>query len=79
MSQGPEFTERVATVPSLPSATGITRFVHPEAGALRLAYETLELSADDDQSLIVHLPADDATATALDAMTGRRPGALRAV
>lgn len=53
--------------------------MHPEAGALRLAYETLELSADDDQSLIVHLPADDATATALDAMTGRRPGALRAV
>ncbi len=76
---GSEFTERVDTVPSLPAATGINRFVHPEAGALRLAYETLELSADDDQRLIVHLPADDATASALDTLTGRRPGALRAV
>ncbi|MEV0297781.1 helix-turn-helix transcriptional regulator [Nocardia sp. NPDC050710] len=76
---GEEFTRRVDTVPSLPAATGVTRFVHPEAGPLRLAFETLELSADDDQQLIVHLPADDAAAAALDTLSGRRPGALRAV
>jgi hypothetical protein len=44
-----------------------------------LAYEFLELSADDDQRVIVYLPADDATAAALDTLTGRRPGGLRAV
>ncbi|MFI6168911.1 helix-turn-helix domain-containing protein [Nocardia sp. NPDC051052] len=76
---GPEFTDRVETVPSLPAATGITRFVHPDAGQLRLAYEILDLSADDDQHLIVHLPADESTATALDKLAGLRPGALRAV
>ncbi|WP_067462356.1 helix-turn-helix transcriptional regulator [Nocardia amamiensis] len=76
---GPAFTDRVATVPSLAAATGITRLAHPDAGPLRLAYEVLDLSADDDQQVIVYLPADDATASALDALTGRRPGALRAV
>ncbi|RST11663.1 helix-turn-helix domain-containing protein [Streptomyces sp. WAC05374] len=79
VTAGAEFTGRVERLPGLPAATGITRFAHPEAGALRLAYETLELPADDDQRLIVHLPADDATASALDGLTGRRPGALRAV
>ena len=49
------------------------------AGELRLAYETLELSDADDQRLIVYLPADDASAAALDRLTGRRPGALRSV
>jgi hypothetical protein len=52
---------------------------HPEAGPLRLAYERLDLSADDDQYIQVQLPADDATAAALDALLGRRPGGLRAV
>lgn len=76
---GDEFTRRVASVPSLPAATGIARLAHPTAGPLRLAYETLDLFADDDQQIIVHLPADDATAAALDALAGRRPGQLRAV
>lgn len=44
-------------MPGLPKASGILRLAHPEAGELRLAYETLELSADDDQRLTVHLPA----------------------
>jgi hypothetical protein len=44
---------------------------------LRLAYETLELPADDDQVLLVHLPADPATAGALDRL-GREDG-LRVV
>lgn len=76
---GEEFTRRVDTVPNLPAATGITRLVHPEVGPLRLAFETLDLPVDDDQQLILHLPADTATAAALDTLNGRRPGALRAI
>jgi hypothetical protein len=51
--------------------------VHPDVGELRLAYETLELP--EDQRLVVYLPADDATSAALDQLTGRQPGALRAI
>ncbi|MEV5649852.1 helix-turn-helix transcriptional regulator [Nocardia sp. NPDC052254] len=76
---GPEFTRRLASIPGLPDATGVVRMDHPEAGPLRLAYERLDLSADDDQYIQVHLPADDASAAALDRLTGRRPGGLRAV
>ncbi|WP_040797839.1 helix-turn-helix domain-containing protein [Nocardia higoensis] len=76
---GAEFTRRVDTVPSLPAASGITRMDHPDIGPVRLAYETLDLSADDAQRLIVHLPADEASATALDRLAGRRPGGLRVV
>ncbi|WP_031078840.1 helix-turn-helix domain-containing protein [Streptomyces sp. NRRL S-118] len=76
---GADFADRVRTLPGLPAATGVTRLAHPEAGMLRLAYETLELPGDVDLRLVVHLPADDATAAALDRLTGRRPGALRAV
>ncbi|MVU81237.1 helix-turn-helix domain-containing protein [Nocardia sp. ET3-3] len=76
---GPEFTRRADTLPGLPDTNGVGRLTHPEAGPLRLAYETLNLSADDDQFLMVYLPADDATAQALDRLVGRRPGGLRAV
>ncbi|MEV3990479.1 helix-turn-helix transcriptional regulator [Streptomyces sp. NPDC049837] len=79
VTAGAEFTDRVRTLPGLPAATGVTRLTHPEAGPLRLAYETLGLPADDEQRLIVLLPADEATASALDTLMGRRPGALRAV
>jgi hypothetical protein len=48
-------------------------------GEVQLAYEARELPADDDQHLVVHLPADDASAAALDRLTGRRSGAVRAV
>ncbi|WP_227983654.1 helix-turn-helix transcriptional regulator [Nocardia spumae] len=76
---GPEFTRRLATIPGVPDANGVVRMRHPEAGPLRLAYERLDLSADDEQYVQIHLPADDATATALDTLAGRRPGGLRAV
>ncbi|MCP3822253.1 helix-turn-helix domain-containing protein [Streptomyces sp. A3M-1-3] len=59
--------------------TGVERLRHPEVGEVRLAQETLDLAGDDDQRLVVHLPADDAAAAALDRLTGRRPGGLRAV
>jgi hypothetical protein len=40
---------------------------------LRLAYETLDLPADDDQRLVVYLPADDATSAALSSLGRPRP------
>ncbi|GAA1186027.1 transcriptional regulator with XRE-family HTH domain [Kitasatospora gansuensis] len=79
VAAGAEFSTRLDTLPGLPDATGTDRLLHPEAGELRLSYETLHLPADDDQRLIVQLPADPATAAALDRLTGRHPGALRAV
>lgn len=79
IAAGADFTRRVETVPGLAAATGITRVHHPDAGELRLSYEVLELSADDDQRLIVHLPADPASQAALDRLEGRHPGSLRAV
>ncbi len=76
---GQAFAARMSTLAGLPKPNGVERLVHPEAGELRLAYETLDLPADDDQRLVVLLPADDATAAALAHLNGRRPGALRAV
>ncbi|MFI5720171.1 helix-turn-helix domain-containing protein [Nocardia sp. NPDC051750] len=70
IAAGAAFTDRLATVPNLPAATGITRMFHPEAGTLRLSYETLIPAADAGQQLIVHLPADPATAKALDRLAG---------
>ena len=78
VAAGAAFAGRVATVPGLPRPSGVTRFVHPEAGELRLAYETLDLAADD-QRVLVHLPADDATAAAVDRLSGAGSRALRAV
>ncbi|MGN9842003.1 helix-turn-helix domain-containing protein [Nonomuraea sp. H19] len=75
---GEAFTERF-TVPSAPPRPApVERLAHPEAGELRLAREALDL-AGGEQRLLVHLPADAATAAALDRLTGRHPGALRAV
>ncbi|KAF4409651.1 MULTISPECIES: helix-turn-helix domain-containing protein [Streptomyces] len=79
VTAGPAFTERLETVSGLAPANGVTRLLHPEAGELRLAYETLELPVDDDARLVVQLPADEATAAALDRLDGKRPGTLRAV
>ncbi|MFF0493427.1 helix-turn-helix domain-containing protein [Nocardia sp. NPDC004068] len=79
LTAGRAFADRMRTVDGVPDTHGITRMNHPEAGALRLSSERLDLSADDDQYLLVDLPADDATAAALDTLVGRRPGGLRAV
>jgi transcriptional regulator with XRE-family HTH domain len=76
---GPAFTERLATIAGLPDTNGVVRMDHPDVGPLRLAYERLDLSADDDQYILLTLPADDATAAALDRLIDRRPGGLRAV
>ena len=78
VTAGAVFADRLAGVPVMPRRAGTELVVHPEAGPLRLAYETLALP-DDGHRLVVHLPADDATASALDRLNGRQPGALRAV
>lgn len=70
--------ERHPVSPLPPNFTGLERWRHPEVGELRLAYEIMELPAAD-QTLVVYLPDDEATSTALDRLTGRRPGALRPV
>ncbi|BCJ70250.1 helix-turn-helix domain-containing protein [Polymorphospora rubra] len=76
---GAPFTGRMTGPPVTPQRVGVERLVHPEVGRLRLAYEILEFSETDGQRLVVYLPADEATTVALDRLTGRRPGALRAV
>jgi transcriptional regulator with XRE-family HTH domain len=58
---------------------GMRRVAHPAVGELRLSFETMQLADADDQRLVVYLPGDEATATALDLLAGRHPGALRAV
>ncbi|MEV0221277.1 helix-turn-helix transcriptional regulator [Streptomyces sp. NPDC050704] len=78
VTAGAAFADRLASVPVMPRHSGAELIAHPEAGHLRLAYETLALP-DDGQRLVVYLPADDSTATALDRLNGCRPGALRAV
>ncbi|MEW1723589.1 helix-turn-helix domain-containing protein [Streptomyces sp. NPDC093109] len=80
LTGGASFADRWADLPRVPArGAGVRRLAHPTAGELRLVQETLELPEADGQRLLIHLPADDATAAALDSLTGRRPGALRAV
>jgi MmyB-like transcription regulator ligand binding domain len=79
VTAGEEFTRRVDVVPGLAESSGVLRLAHPEVGMLRLGYETLELPADDDQRLIVHLPADAATSAALDRLDSHRSQPLRLV
>ncbi|MFI8945920.1 helix-turn-helix domain-containing protein [Streptomyces sp. NPDC053750] len=78
VTAGAAFTDRFADLATVPRRVGSRRVEHPEAGPLRLLHETLALP-EDGQRIVVHLPADDATAAALDRLDGRRPGALRAV
>jgi transcriptional regulator with XRE-family HTH domain len=66
VTAGQDFERRLSRVPGLAAATGVLRMRVPEHGELRLAYETLDLAADIDLRLIVHLPADAATAEALE-------------
>jgi transcriptional regulator with XRE-family HTH domain len=79
VTAGDAFSSRVAAVPGLPAGSGITRLLHPAAGELRLAFETLDLPADDDLRLVVYLPADAATAAALGRLVRAGPRPLGVV
>jgi transcriptional regulator with XRE-family HTH domain len=69
VSAGAAFTTRAEAPLRQPERTGVERWRHPEVGELRLAYECLALPDADDQRLVAYLPADDATAAALDQLT----------
>jgi transcriptional regulator with XRE-family HTH domain len=75
ITAGEDFARRASAIPGLPKPSGILRLAHPQAGELHLSYETLELP-DDDQQLVVHLPADAAASAALDRLNSHRPRAL---
>lgn len=76
---GPSFSDRWERRPLDVRPTGFLGITHPDAGDLRLAYETLQLPDNDRQRLVVYLPADAAASAGLDRIAGRRPGGLRAV
>jgi transcriptional regulator with XRE-family HTH domain len=75
---GHAFTSRLAAPPRAPRRHGIQRMDHPEVGQLRLSFETLALP-DDDQRLVIYLPADDASSVSLDQLGAPTPGGLRVV
>lgn len=79
VTAGATFSDRFSAPRSVPQRSGIDRIHHPEVGELRLEFETLEFPDADSQLLIVYLPADHATSTALGRLTGRQPGRLRAL
>jgi transcriptional regulator with XRE-family HTH domain len=70
---GPAVTSRT-NVPA--AAAGVEEMRHPDAGALRLAFEVLTLPDADDQQLIVYLPADESTSDRLDRLLRTGPTAL---
>ncbi|MFE1886031.1 helix-turn-helix domain-containing protein [Streptomyces diastatochromogenes] len=73
---GPDFTRRLNrhVVPE----RGVLRLRHPSGCELRLLRETFDLSSDAQQ-LVVFLPADEATAQAVDQLRARPHGRLRAI
>lgn len=69
ITAGARFRDRFEGSAVLPTRTGVERWTHPEAGQLRLAYESLELPDPEEQRLVVYLASDEATAAALDRLT----------
>jgi transcriptional regulator with XRE-family HTH domain len=75
----PDFAGLWADRPVARRRTDVRRLRHPEVGEVRVTLEVLQLADDNGQRLVVFLPADDATAAALDTLAGVQPGNLRAV
>jgi transcriptional regulator with XRE-family HTH domain len=73
---GPDFTRRL-NGHVVPRRRAL-RLNHPSGCELRLLRETLELSSDAQQ-LVVLLPADEVTAQAVDRLHRRSPVRLRAI
>lgn len=76
---GDEFVDRWNRRQVTRKGTGTKRIVHPAVGELRLAYETMTLSDDAPQRVVVYFGADEETARLLDQLAGRHPGGLHAV
>ncbi|KNX39598.1 helix-turn-helix domain-containing protein [Luteipulveratus halotolerans] len=77
---GAHFTDRLAAAAGrAPDSAGVTRWLHPQVGELRLAHERLELAPGDQQTITVLVPDDDASTDAVNRLRGARSGALRAV
>jgi hypothetical protein len=74
---GEEFTRRLNRHALPPRGT--LRWTHPVAGELRFNREVMELSPTDAQQLMVFLPADDATADAVNWLRRTGGTTLRAV
>jgi transcriptional regulator with XRE-family HTH domain len=62
--ESPDFATRWETHLVGEAHAGIKGIVHPEVGALRIAFEALRLS-DDEQLLVTWLPADEVTASGI--------------
>jgi transcriptional regulator with XRE-family HTH domain len=73
---GAEFTRRLNHHEVPPR--GVLRLNHPSGHELRLMRETLELP-NDDQQIIVFLPADDQTAHAVEQLRRQSRGRLRSI
>ncbi|MFJ9417266.1 helix-turn-helix domain-containing protein [Streptomyces sp. NPDC101227] len=73
---GPDFTRRLNrhVVPQ----RGALRLNHPSGSELRLLRVTFELT-EEAQQLVVHLPADEGTAQAVDQLCRHSHGQLRAI
>ncbi|CAM5356859.1 Helix-turn-helix transcriptional regulator OS=Streptomyces tendae OX=1932 GN=GUR47_12740 PE=4 SV=1 [Streptomyces tendae] len=65
LTAGADFTDRFSDLGVAALRGGSQLMEHPEAGPLRLLHETLSLP-EEGRRIVVHLPADDATAAALD-------------
>jgi transcriptional regulator with XRE-family HTH domain len=74
---GPELARRLDS-PALPDA-GVWTWHHGQAGRLRFEREVLELPAGDAQQVVVLVPADVATGSALEELHRASAGGLRAV
>ncbi|MFE2064920.1 helix-turn-helix domain-containing protein [Streptomyces sp. NPDC059467] len=71
---GPDFTRRMHQ--HMVPARGVLRLRHPSGPELRLRRQSLDIT-EDAQQLVVLLPADDETGAAVERL--RRPQPLRAI
>lgn len=73
-----ELAARMQAGPGAAPLPGVVRLEHPAVGELRLAVESFDVK-HAEQQLVTYLPADEATADALDELRRSRSGVLRAV
>jgi transcriptional regulator with XRE-family HTH domain len=76
---GAPFADRWRLRPVAGPGAAVRAVCHPEVGLLRLTVETLHLTDAAHQRVLVHLPADEATAVGLDRLMARPPQRLHAV